>query len=118
MMISALIYRNMLPKQAIPMMLLGERFGAEQAMQMGFLTQMVTADELDQTVDTLTAKLAAKSPIGMKIGKLSYNAMQDMPIDEALDYLSDQLTAVANTNDAREGIAAFLEKRSPNFTGS
>ena len=117
MMISALIYRNMLPKQALPMILLGDRFGADTAQQMGFLTEVVPHAKLDQTVSDLTAKLAAKSPIGMKIGKASYRAMQAMPLDEAIDYLSEQLMAVVQTEDAREGITAFMEKRPPNFTG-
>ena len=117
MMISALIYRNLLPKQAVPMILLGDRFNAEKAMQMGLLTELVPADELDTAVAEIALKLASKSPIGMKIGKAAYLAMQDMPLDEALDYLSEQLTVVSETADAREGIAAFMEKRRPEFKG-
>ena len=85
-MISALIYRNMLPKQALPMILLGERFGAEKAMQMGFLTEVVPAAELESAVQTLAQKLAQKSPIGMKLGKASYVGMQNLPLEEALDF--------------------------------
>lgn len=116
-MISALIYRNMLPKQALPMILLGERFGAEKALQIGFLSEMVPAAELDATVQTIAQKLTQKSPIGMKLGKASYTGMQHLPLEEALDYLSSELTKVANTQDAAEGIAAFMEKRKPVFRG-
>ena len=116
-MISALIYRNMLPKQALPMILTGERFGAEKAMQMGFLSEMVLAADLDSAVQKIAQNLAQKSPIGMKFGKASYNAMQSLPLEEALDFLSGELTKVANTQDASEGIQAFMEKRKPNFTG-
>ncbi len=116
-MISALIYRNMLPKQALPMILLGDRFGAEKAIQMGFLTELVPNDQLDETVAQLAHKLSEKSPIGMKLGKASYYGMQNMPLEEALDYLSQELTKVATTKDAAEGIQAFMEKRKPNFTG-
>lgn len=116
-MISALIYRNMLPKQALPMILLGDRFGVQKGMAMGFLSDVVPVDQLDAKVDEITAKLAAKSPVGMRYGKESYLNMQNMPLEEALDYLSTELTRVATTKDAAEGIMAFMEKRKPNFTG-
>lgn len=117
MMIGALIYRNMLPKQAMPMVMLGERFGAEKAEQMGFVSQVVETAVFDQTVDQIAHKLAAKSPIGIKLGKEAFAAMQEMPLDQALDYLSDKLGEVASTQDAMEGIQAFMEKRPPKFTG-
>ena len=116
-MISALICRNMLPKQALPMILLGERFGAAKAMKMGFLTEIVAEAQLDEVVAQMAQKLSEKSPMGMKLGKASYTAMQSLPLEEALDFLSLELTKVANTKDAAEGIAAFMEKRKPNFTG-
>lgn len=117
MMIGALIFRNMLPKHAMPMILLGERFGAERAQEMGFVSQVVSVAGLDATVQTMAEKIAAKSPIGIKIGKEAFYQMQAMPFDDALDFLSEKLTEVAHTEDAKEGIAAFLEKRAPNFTG-
>ena len=116
-MISALIYRNMLPKKALPMILMGERFGAEKAYEMGFLSEVVPTAELDNRVQAITQSLAAKSPIGMKYGKASYNMMQTMPLDIALEYLSCELTKVTTTKDAAEGILAFMEKRQPNFIG-
>lgn len=116
-MISALIYRNILPKHALPMILLGERFGVRKAFEMGFLSEVVAVEELDQRIHEIAGALAAKSPIGMRLGKASYVAMQGMPLDEALDFLSKELTKVAATADAAEGIAAFMEKRKPNFTG-
>lgn len=117
MMIGALIYRNMLPKHAMPMVLLGERFSAEQAQQMGFVSQLVSVDGLDTAVLTIAQKLASKSPIGIKIGKEAFYEMQQMPLEDALDYLSTKLTEVASTKDAQEGILAFMEKRTPKFTG-
>ncbi|MFT7587210.1 MAG: enoyl-CoA hydratase/carnithine racemase, partial [Cellvibrionaceae bacterium] len=103
--------------QALPMILLGERFGADKAMQMGFLTDVTPAEELNATVQAIAEKLTQKSPIGVKLGKASYNAMQNLPLEEALDFLSQELTKVATTKDAAEGIQAFMEKRKPNFTG-
>ena len=61
--------------------------------------------------------LAGKSPIGMKIGKEAFYAMQDMGFEDALDFLCQKLGEVAATQDAVEGITAFIEKRPPVFKG-
>jgi len=117
MMIGALIYRNVLRKKAMEMILLGERLTADQALSMGLITRVVQPDELDDEVDQILKSLAAKSPIGMKIGKEAFYAMADMPFEQAVDFLSDKIAEVAATDDAREGITAFIEKRKPMFKG-
>jgi len=117
MMIGALIYRNALRKQAMEMVLLGERLNADQAREMGLITRAVPADHLDDEVSRVLQSLAKKSPIGMKIGKEAFYAMADMPFEAALDFLSGKIEEVASTDDAREGITAFIEKRNPVFKG-
>ncbi len=117
MMIGALIFRNVLKKKAMEMVLLGEKLSAAQAQEMGLITRSVPADNLDETVDTILKSLAAKSPIGMKIGKDAFYAMQDMGFEDALDFLCQKLAEVAATEDAVEGITAFIEKRPPVFKG-
>ena len=117
MMIGALIYRNVLPKKAMEMMLLGERLTADQALNMGLITRVVQPEDLEEEVAQILTTLAAKSPIGMKIGKEAFYAMADMPFEEAVDFLSGKIAEVTATEDAREGITAFIEKRKPVFRG-
>jgi len=106
-----------LRKKAMEMILLGERLTADQALSMGLITRAVQPDKLDAEVNQILKSLAAKSPIGMKIGKEAFYAMADMPFEDAVDFLSGKIAEVAATEDAREGITAFIEKRRPEFQG-
>ncbi len=117
MMIGSLIFRNVLKKKAMEMCLLGEKLTAPQALEMGMVTRVVPQDQLDANVDGVLKNLASKSPIGMKIGKEAFYKASEMPFEEAVDFLSGKIREVAGTDDAKEGITAFIEKREPNFTG-
>ncbi len=117
MMIGALIFRNVLKKKAMEMILLGEKLTASQALEMGMLTRVVPLEELDAEVGKVLSTLTKKSPIGMKLGKEAFYEMADMPFEEALDLLAAKLGDVASTKDAVEGITAFIQKRDPVFTG-
>lgn len=117
MMVGALIFRNVLKKKAMEMVLLGKKLTAQDALEMGLVTRVVPPESLDAEVGQVLGTLCSKSPISIKLGKEAFYKMADMPFEDALDYLSGQLNAVVVTDDAREGITAFIEKRKPNFTG-
>jgi len=117
MMIGALIFRNVLQKKAMEMILLGERMTAQEALAMGLITRVVPAAELDAEVKKVLEILTSKSPIGMKMGKQAFYVAANMPLKEALQYLAERIKDIAGTEDAKEGITAFIEKRPPKFTG-
>jgi len=117
-MIAALIGRNVGRKKLTELLLLGERIDAHEALALGIVNRVVAPDDFDAAVADWAAKLAAKSPLLMKLGKDALFAQQDMAFAEALEYLRGQLTLALSTDDAREGVAAFLERREPRWTGS
>jgi enoyl-CoA hydratase/carnithine racemase len=116
-MIMALIYRNVPRKKTNEMLLLGERISAEDAREAGIVNKVVPADEFDEAVADWAGKLASKSPLIMRLGKEAMLRQLDMPLFDALDYLRAQLTLALSTEDIKEGVTAFFEKREPNWTG-
>jgi len=117
MMIGALIFRNVLRKKAMEMILLGEKLTAQQALEMGMITRAVPKDQFDAEVEKVLKTIASKSPIGLKIGKEAFRDIETMDLEDAINFLSEKLILVAGTEDAVEGITAFLEKRTPDFKG-
>jgi enoyl-CoA hydratase len=116
-MIMALIYRNVPRKRANELLLLGERWSAEQAREAGIVNRVVPDAELDATVADWAGKLASKSPVIMRLGKQAMRRQLDMPLDDAFDYLRAQLTLAQSTEDIVEGVSAFFEKREPQWKG-
>ena len=116
-MIMALIYRNVPRKKTTELLLLGERITAAEAERIGIVNKVVPRAELDAAVDDWAAKLAAKSPLLMRMGKDAMFRQQDMAFMDALDYLRGNLSMALSTEDVVEGVTAFMEKREPNWKG-
>ncbi len=116
-MIMALIYRNVPRKKTNELLLLGERWSAQEALAAGMINKVVAAEEFDAAVADWAGKLASKSPLVMRLGKEAMYRQMDMPFDEALDYLRAQLSLALSTEDIVEGVTAFFEKREPQWSG-
>jgi len=95
----------------------GEPFDAVQALQAGLVNHVVPAVELDAKTEWLVARLVDKSPTAIRRGKYALRAIEAMSFDQAIAYTEGQIALLAMTDDAREGLASFNEKRKPRWTG-
>ncbi len=118
MMISALLARVMPRKSALELMLTGRVIDAHESQRLGAVSRVVPRADLDLVVDEVVAALQSKSAAILMIGRDAYYGMADLDFDAALDRLQTGLTAVAMSEDAAEGIAAFQEKRDPHWKGN
>jgi enoyl-CoA hydratase len=116
-MIMALIYRNVPRKRTNELLLLGERISAQEAKEAGIVNKVVAPDEFQAAVDDWSGKLAAKSPLIMRLGKDAMFRQQDMAFADALEYLHGLLSVALSTEDIVEGVTAFFEKREPQWKG-
>jgi methylglutaconyl-CoA hydratase len=97
--------------------LTGEPFDAKAAQAAGLLNYVVPSAELDAKVDWLIARIADKSPTAIRRGKYAMRAIASMSFDESIAYTESQIALLAMTEDAREGLKAFAEKRKPVWLG-
>jgi enoyl-CoA hydratase/carnithine racemase len=108
--------RGVGPKHAMEMLLTGDVFTALDAHRMGLVNQVAPANALSETVSAMAAKIATKSMATIKTGKQAFYRQMDMPLAEAYAYAARVMTENLLQRDAEEGIAAFLDKRPPNWT--
>jgi len=117
MMIMAPIMRVVPRRELLSMMLLGEVFPATEAARIGLINRVVPDGTLDAEVGKLAARLCTQSPTALRMGLRAFHHQQDQALAEALPYLQEQLFAILGTEDANEGLKAFMEKRQPIWTG-
>jgi len=97
--------------------LTGEPFDARTAQAAGLLNYIVPAGQLDAKLDWLIGRLIDKSPTAIRRGKYAMRAIAAMSFDQSIAYTESQIALLALTEDAKEGLTAFGEKRKPVWTG-
>ena len=117
MMIGALIFRNCSRKKALEMIYTGRIVSATEAENMGLITRSLPPDQFENAVEETLKTVAAKAPLAIKIGRAALASAEDMDLESALDYLCGRLGDVIETEDAKEGLTAFMEKRKPVWKG-
>jgi len=117
MMIMAVLRRVVSKRRLMELMLTGDPISAEEAARIELVSRAVPDASLDAEVKTLADKLAAQSPTAMRMGLAAWHAQADEDLATALPQLRDQLFAILGTEDAREGLTAFMQKRPPVWTG-
>jgi enoyl-CoA hydratase/carnithine racemase len=97
--------------------LTGEPFDARSAQAAGLLNHIVPAAELDAKVDWLIGRIIDKSPTAIRRGKYAMRAIAAMSFDESIAFTESQIALSALTEDAKEGLKSFAEKRKPSWPG-
>jgi enoyl-CoA hydratase/carnithine racemase len=116
MMILPLLMRVIPHRRLQEMCFLAERFPASRAVELDILNQAVPAAQLDEAVDALVAKLAANSPVALRMGRRAFAAMHGLAMQDALNLAQMVLPVMSQSEDAKEGMRAFAEKRAPIWT--
>ena len=117
MMITAELARSVGRKQVLEMMLTGKKMSAGEAVACGLVNRAVPADQLEAAAMELANEIAGRSPAAIRLGLRAFYRSQDMEHEPQLRYLQGELGRVLALEDAKEGIAAFLQKRAPIWKG-
>jgi enoyl-CoA hydratase/carnithine racemase len=114
-MVMAGLFRLMPKRAGLDFIMQGEAIDANTAEKWGLINESVAAEKLDERVDHIAKNLANLAPTTMQMGLAAYVEQEDMAFVDAMPYLRDQLNVCLKSDDAKEGITAFLEKREPQW---
>ncbi|NIS60004.1 MAG: enoyl-CoA hydratase/isomerase family protein [Proteobacteria bacterium] len=102
-------------KKALEMLLTGMMIDAREAERIGLVNRVVSPEDLDEAAMKLANDLAAKNSIALQMGKRAFYTMVDMEYAKALEYMNEMMAELCTTEDAKEGVDAFLNKRKPRW---
>ena len=114
---SVALGRAMGRKEAMEMLLTGDFVDAEEARRRGLVNRVVPIERLDEEVGKLTASILAKSPVAVAMGKQMFYRQLEMGLEGAYQLASETMACNMMTEDAANGIDAFMEKRKPEWKG-
>jgi enoyl-CoA hydratase/carnithine racemase len=107
--------KNVGRKKALELLLTGDMITAEEAYRIGLINHVVPKEKLFETTLALARKLARKSPLAVKLGKKSFYQMENLDYEKAYEMVNAHFALLCSTEDAHEGVDAFLKKRSPEW---
>ena len=105
------------PALAKELIFTGRRIGAEEARELGLVNRVVGQGEALAAAMELAAEISANGPVAVRHAKAATNRAMDVDLISGLEYEADQFALLFATEDAREGMGAFAERRKPEFTG-
>jgi enoyl-CoA hydratase/carnithine racemase len=115
MMILPLLMRVISRRRLQEMCFFAERFDAHEALRLEIVNRVVAEDVLDAAVDELVVKLVANSPVALRMGRRAFAAMSDLSLHDALNLAQTILPIMSQSEDTKEGMLAFAERRSPQW---
>lgn len=107
------VSRSVGRKRALELLFYGNLISAQEALSMGLVNKVVPEADLDKDTRNWAALLAQKSPVALQIAKKAFYAAADLDYYKAFEYMSEAFARLCSTEDAKEGISAFMEKRTP-----
>jgi enoyl-CoA hydratase/carnithine racemase len=107
--------KNLGRKKALELLLTGDMIDAAEAHRIGLVNHVVPKGELSEKTLALARKLTGKSPLAVQLGKRSFYRMADLDYEKAYEMVNNQFALLCSTEDAHEGVDAFLNKRSPEW---
>ena len=111
------VSRSIGRKKALELLLFGDLIKAPEAQAMGLINRIAAKDQLEAETQAWAETLARKSPLAVQIAKSAFYTAEDMAYRQQFEYMNEAFARLCSTDDAKEGVSAFFEKRVPQWQG-